>query len=483
MRSNVSRIAAVAAVFVVVSAVTLLSSKYPEAERLTSLALLSRVTAAERALFAGDGIVHIVNEITVWPTAQDADPEALLDQLARGVEDESLSHAQLQALDRQLLKSWIGGWLPVCSLLSDGSVGISKIELAAGRGDSYTLLDHAWYEPATGRFARIMKAGDRAVFANAFDGDFVRTSQTAADGTSRLASEPVTDDFQAPANPAEFLGLSAGIRLTMSEENLYQPIQDIHTATLDDGSAVTVYQVGFTDFTGHVSTYCLFKVLNSDETIAEIEYVLAGQPKLVIRRIQSESVPTTEISWNLAELDLADADAEVSVEPDVAIIDVSVRHMVEAASFETYIFAEDPPWTQKRLIVDMLDEASPPHRAFPVIYYAEDGRHIVFGQSRSQNTYFASGQKFRENQTDQREWKALYVSPSGVKVHPSDGAEWWTEIGIKQAGLEPADDRCGYIFATPDGTFIPIAINGPLTEAELHNLADTLVPARQYVVE
>ncbi|UCD49362.1 MAG: hypothetical protein JSW27_17735 [Phycisphaerales bacterium] len=487
MRSNLTKVAAVAAIFVAISAVTLFSSKDSEGENLTSFVLLSRVAAAERALFAGDEVVHIVNEITVWPTAKEADSKALLDQLASGVDERSLSHAQLEALDHQLLKSWLVGSLPVCSLQSDGTVGASRIELAAGRDDSYTLLDHAWYEPATRRFARVMKAGDKAVFANAFDGDFVHTSLTAPDGTLRLTSQPVTGDFQAPANPVEFLGLSAGVRLTMSEENLFQPIQDIHTAVLHDGSPVTVYQVGFADFLGNVSTYCLFKVLDRDETVAEIEYILAGRPKLVIRRILSESVPASELSWNLAELNQADTlagpDTEVSVESDIAIVDISVRHMVETASFETYIFSQDPPWTQKRIITDMLDQASPPHRAFAIIYYAEDGRHVIFGQSRSQNTYFASGQKFSETQSDQREWKALYVSPGSVKIYRSGGAEWWTEIGIKQAGLEPADDRCGYIFETPSKTFIPIAINGPLTEAELHSLADALIPARQHVTE
>lgn len=487
MARPITRIAAAAAVLVAVSTLALLPSRHSEGKTLTSFALLSRVAAAEQTLFAGDEIVHIVNEITAWPTAKDADAEALLDQLASGVEGQSLSHAQLRALDRQLLKSWIVGSLPVCSLLPDGSIGASKIELTADRDDSYTLLDDAWYDPATGRFARTMRAGEKVVFANAFDGDFVHTSLMDADGTLRLTSKRVTDDFQAPANPAEFLGISAGVRLTISEESLYQPIQDIRPATLDDGSPVTAYQVGFADFSGDVSTYYLLRVLESDQTVAEIEYVLAGQPKLVIRRTLNESVPASEVSWNLAELNqgdtLAGPDAEVSVESDVAILDVSVRHMIEAASFETYIFAPDPAWTQKRLIVDMLDEASPPHRAFPIIYYAEDGRHIVFSQASSQNTYFGSIKKFIETQTDKKEWPALYISPGGVKIHPSDGASWWTEIGIKQAGLAPADDRCGYIFETPSGTFIPIAINGPLTEAELHGLADSLIPARDSVIE
>ena len=40
----------------------------------------------------------------------------------------------------------------------------------------------------------------------------------------------------------------------------------------------------------------------------------------------------------------------------------------------------------------------------------------------------------------------------------------------------PAKDRTGYLLETPDRTFPALAVNGSLTEAELHELVDSLVP-------
>ena len=51
-----------------------------------------------------------------------------------------------------------------------------------------------------------------------------------------------------------------------------------------------------------MNTYYLFKVRQSDEIVAEIEYITNGKPQIIIRRVLSESVEKPEFSWNLAEL-------------------------------------------------------------------------------------------------------------------------------------------------------------------------------------
>ncbi len=42
----------------------------------------------------------------------------------------------------------------------------------------------------------------------------------------------------------------------------------------------------------------------------------------------------------------------------------------------------------------------------------------------------------------------------------------------------PAKDRTCYLLETPEGTFPALAVNGALTDAELHGLVDSLVRAK-----
>ncbi|MHC4799731.1 MAG: hypothetical protein ACYTF1_24110, partial [Planctomycetota bacterium] len=59
----------------------------------------------------------------------------------------------------------------------------------------------------------------------------------------------------------------------------------------------------------------------------------------------------------------------------------------------------------------------------------------------------------------------------------------WTEIVLKAAEISPSDDRRGYVLESPMETYSTLTINGQLTEEELHNLVDSLVPAKEYKEE
>ena len=50
---------------------------------------------------------------------------------------------------------------------------------------------------------------------------------------------------------------------------------------------------------------------------------------------------------------------------------------------------------------------------------------------------------------------------------------------IRSAGFTPADDRSGYVLESPAGTCPSLAINGQLTDEELVDLVDSLVPAKK----
>jgi hypothetical protein len=75
----------------------------------------------------------------------------------------------------------------------------------------------------------------------------------------------------------------------------------------------------------------------------------------------------------------------------------------------------------------------------------------------------------------------VYTSPSGVKVLSGPQDKWLAGILLQssQATIQdpPAENRTGYLLQTPEGTFPALAVNGTLTDEELHALVDSLVRA------
>jgi len=469
MNSRITKPAAAAVI--IIGAVSLFSwfggQQDPSraAKPVTCFSLLSQACAAERALFISEDIVHIVNEITVYPAAKDVCAPDRLDQFS------------LTAQQRDYLKtvsSWLDyNWLPICSLQADGQFRFNQLKLSTDIDQPYAIADQAWYDPATGRFARVMKTAEKVIFANSYDGKSVYWSETTPDGSLQLMEKPITAHFTAPQNPAEFLGITAGLRSSVREDD-FGPVQEITEGALDDGSVVRIYKVGFADLLGDVNTYWLFKVRNDDSTIAEMEFVLTGQTRMVIRRVTSESVDTPQISWNLAQLEqtigVPSDNVAASVAGEMFIPDISVKQMVERADFETYIFATVPAWTSPPEIADIVDFTNPQHRMFTIIYRAGDGRHLILCQGKTFNSFFANLLK--------GSGQPLYVSSNGCKLWGGGPEKWWTEIHLRNCGFTPAEDRRGYVMESPDGTFASLAVNGQLTDEELVRLVDSLVPAK-----
>jgi hypothetical protein len=132
----------------------------------------------------------------------------------------------------------------------------------------------------------------------------------------------------------------------------------------------------------------------------------------------------------------------------------------------------NPSWAGERQITDILDIVSPPNRMFAITYRAQDGRHVVLIQSASYNRMLEPVTKIA---------KVIYTSPSGVKVLSSAQDKWLAGILLQssQATIQdpPSENRTGYLLQTPDGTFPALAVNGALTDDELHGLVDSLVRA------
>jgi len=295
MRSTIAKLAAVLIVAVVLLAsLDKLRDSDSTRKPISCFTLLSRACAAERTIFTGEHIVHITNEIIVYP-ATDQNPVA--DRLNKL----NLSESQRRYIET--VSSWLDfNWMPICSLKADGQFRFHELKLSRDIDRPYTITDQAWYNPMTGRFARVMETGGKVIFANSHDGQAVYFSQRGADGSLRLLGERIKEDFNPPQNPAEFLGITAGLRSSFEHDD-YAAISEITDDTLENGTPVKIYKQGFADLLGDINTYWLFKVRPDDGTIAEMEFVTAGSTRLIIRRVEARTVEESPHSWDLAEIE------------------------------------------------------------------------------------------------------------------------------------------------------------------------------------
>lgn len=416
---------------------------------LPAFSLLSPAWAAEEALFSKEGIVHLVNEIVVRPVS--------IPELAK-------------------LR-----WIPLMSLDAKGKTRFNQLRLPAKPGEGFTVLDEAYYDPHGGRFSRVMTLEGKPVFANSFDGEAVYSLGLGPNGAARVARNPIASDFKAPQSPADFLGIAAGIprELDDKDKSLFSEAGEV---TLSDGSKGRMIKAAINPGDGperQNNTYWLFTIRTSDNTIAQKEWFVGDQSLLLIRRVRVETVEKPAIAWDLSGIGSAgippQAAPGVGVTSDALIPDISVQDMVAKADFETYIFATDPPWAKERQIADMLDVVNPPHRTFSIKYKAKDGRHVVLVQSYTYNTWL--GPRVKEG-------RLVYESPIGFKIWSGSTDKWLAGVLLQSTGYTITDplseDRTGYFLESPAGTFPALAINGKVSDEELHALVNSLVPARDY---
>jgi hypothetical protein len=435
--------------------------------KMPAFSLFRQACAAEESLFKGEGIISIVNEFIVKP-----------------ISDPALAQAR---------------FFPMNSLASSGKLQFDMLALPAKPGEGYTVEDRAWYDQKTGRFARVMTVGHKAIFANSYDGTSVYRLEPDAAGVLKVAGKPVAADFQPPRSPAEFLGLTAlltGKQSTFDEKQ--SNISDAGQVTLPDGSAARV--VKFTwdipDMPKDVrrimgDNYMLYTIRKVSNTIAQVEFVMNGESSLVIRRLAAAPVSAPEVPWNLAGIEVQAGAKPEAPKPGIqgmqlekALPEVSVQQMAEKADNETYLFAADPSWTVERhiaLIPDVL--TSPPGHLYVIAYCAKDRRHVVLVQSPSYNKIL--GSMAEGPMAEKAKLSLMYTSPTGFKVWsmPSGQALAPMVLGTARPWTKdpPLADSALYSIKTPAGTFAALAVNGALSDAELHALIDSLIPAKEYV--
>ncbi len=414
-------------------------------------ALLAQAYAAEADLFVGQQIVHLRNQIIVTPVAD-------------------ATWAQSR-------------WLPLASLEATGKVRFHQLALPAQINKGYAVEDECWYDPPTGRFVRRLTCDGRPIFANAYDGSNVYTLETRDGGEPQIVSRPVTKDFRRPENPAQILGIGAGLQSNIDAKNEAM-VHDAGKTVLENGAEGRLVKLGLSPAGGAPpeDAYWLVTIRSDNNTLEKLEFMGGQQSLLVICRAKAEGGQGPSVGWDLSGLAAKTASATPATGPavraDMVISGISVEQMVKKAGFETYVFAKDPAWAGHAPIIDdVLDVVSPPGRMYAISYPARDGRHVVLVQSGTFNAHI--GPKAQQGQL-------VYTSPAGVKVwsHAERGP-WLAQIllqseryNIKDA---PGKDLSGYILETPDRTFPALAVNGKITDEELHAMVDSLVPAKDVV--
>jgi len=232
--------------------------------------LIAQAWAAEKSLFDKPGIVHVVNRIVV-----------------KAITDTDLANMR---------------WLPYITLDAKGGVHFNQLNLPAEPGEEYAVSDEIWYESSTGRYIHIMRDKEALAFANSFDGRNLYSLEKTADGLLNDASE-AAPDFRWPQNPAEYLGMG-GAFFGINDKNLSQ-FSDQGWNVLPDGTPVHVLklQVGADPKAEPSSkdSYALFKI-GENNAIAEIEWLVNGQPWLTIRRELVENVQAPRVPWDLSSL-------------------------------------------------------------------------------------------------------------------------------------------------------------------------------------
>lgn len=413
--------------------------------------LLAQASAAEARLFAADDIVGLTSEIVVEPL----DNAALIE--AR--------------------------WLPLVSIGADGKERDFQLKLGGKPGEGYTVRDESWFDPTTRRFAHVLSLRGRPLFANSYDGRFVHLLELDEQGVPRIKDERVTAEFQPPREPSDFLGVFAFIKVSQTDAGRRHKLRDEGPTRLADGTPGHRLRMMIEQYEDNpqLQGYFLATIRDDNHRIESLSFHTQGRLLFTIRRSEAAGDREPGSGWDLARLrstvrpEKGGTRSPVQTLADFIRPSVTVEEMAKRADYPTYVFARDPGWSARRQIMDMVDLPSPTHRMFAVVYPAKDRRHLVLVQAHTFNANLGALA---------HTGKLMYTSASGVKVWSEKNQRKMAEILLSSIGGTglfpgpPAEDRTCYLLETPEGAFPALAVNGTLTEAELHGLVDSLERAR-----
>jgi hypothetical protein len=433
-------------------------------EKLSVSNLRRQAVAEEKSLFAGEGILSLASELILKP-----------------VTDPILAKARS---------------MKIGAINASGKLEPATLALPANPGEQYTLENCVWFDRKTGRFARVLTIGGEAVFANGYDGSSVYGLEPDAAGVMRIVAKPVAANFKPPKDVVELLGFAEALDDNVHEKNF----SDAGPATLSEGMAARVIKLSMGEIPGlsmlkdvlGSSPYKLFTIRKSDGLCVQVECVWKGESALVTRLTAAETVAAPGVPWNLTGVKVRAALPPEGTLPSAGPVmmgpSISVQQMAAMSDYETYVFAADPPWTTERRIMAQKDPSGPLSWMFVTAWRAKDGRHVVMIQAQMYNKMFGKIFAMPEGPQAQAMMKNMmlsYTSPTGFKVWNMSKEMPMGAMMLKITGdwlsFEPLSDSAGFLIQTPAGMVPALAVNGKLTDDELHALIDSLIPAKEYL--
>jgi len=156
---------------------------------------------------------------------------------------------------------------------------------------------------------------------------------------------------------------------------------------------------------------------------------------------------------------------------------IKQEELAEKADFEAYVLSTRPAWTKEPRIMEVSNVMGIGDDIYMTFAIADDGRHVVLMQSQMMSKMLLS--KIRTGEL-------IYTSESkGLKVYRGGPEKWYSNILLESVGNvlpdKPSPDRTGCAIESPSGMVILIAVNGPVTDDELFNIANSLAPAAEYL--
>ncbi|MCK5269657.1 MAG: hypothetical protein KAJ46_02685 [Sedimentisphaerales bacterium] len=155
---------------------------------------------------------------------------------------------------------------------------------------------------------------------------------------------------------------------------------------------------------------------------------------------------------------------------------IKQKDLSKKADFEAYVLSTRPAWAKEPRIMEVSNVMGVGDDIYMTFAIADDGRHVVLMQSQMMSKMLLS--KIRTG-------KLVYSSSNGLKVYRGGPEKWYSNILLQSAGNvlpdNPSPDRTGCAIESPSGMVILIAVNGSITDDELFNIADSLVPSKEYI--
>ena len=473
MKSPITRTAAVLAVMLSAFWLHYQSSGNPE-KLHTVLSLLNAASAAENAWFTGEQTVHIVNQIVIYPQHDTNDLQILMENL-----ESNYDQAAFDAFYHRLLTP---RGMEFFSLDPNGYRHNHHLELVdPQQAGEVTIEDHIWYDPGTGRYARLLTRSDRVLFAHAFDGHRVYLAQRDDQGKLNIQSDPVTASFSAPKDLAGFLGSTiAEVRKLLEVRDIL--IRTEPTESTIRGKAVRVYKLSYAFFADKRIPYVQLAVDKSDQSIVKIEFVTNQKTVLSIDHQSRTRGELPTVGWDLSALPAShDMSApDVTVRHDMGRTGLTVQDMAERATFPVYIFGKDPFGTRRRTIYESIDLVSPPDRAFTIMYETQHDVAMGLMQNRTIDRFVKAQTKGVNLQLQAH---PLIATSNGFEVYDLDakGNAFILNLLFARLNKKAAENRNGYLLRSPENQIMFLGIDGWLPSNELEQLTESLVSAQDYV--